>query len=277
MQTSLRFSGKIDKEKCYIENIPDGPIPFRVTRSCFKSPMTEEVDPEKNIQCQLKVFCEDLIKELNSVFREKDLELIETTRNLTDFRGMAIQLKKLSPAFLHESKGKEFIISFRIITRLLKKVDDESLSLQHIWFLRSLMELTNKMSIEDLQKTNSKTLIKQFVDDKNCYTGVEFIIHGVLVASIKVSVESVAESMISKYALHFSKLRNLNEEKVHYEMMIDVNGPEIGECDAILKESLNHYFSGEKWHFNTSSAAAFRTSGVATTKVLSNKSKMMIY
>ena len=68
--------------------------------------MTEEVDPEKNIQCQLKVFCEDFIKELNSVFREKDLELIETTRNLTDFRGMAIQLKKLSPAFLHESKGK---------------------------------------------------------------------------------------------------------------------------------------------------------------------------
>ena len=89
------------------------------------------------------------------MFREKDLELIETTRNLTDFRGMAIQLKKLSPAFLHESKGKEFIRSLRIITRLLKKVDDESLSLKHIRFLRKIKELTNKMSIEDLQKTNS--------------------------------------------------------------------------------------------------------------------------
>ena len=182
-----------------------------------------------------------------------------------------------SPALLHESKGEGFIKSLRIITRLLKKVDDECLRIQHIRFLRNLKELTNNMSLEDLQRTNSKILIKQFANDTNCFTGVELIMHSVFVSSIKVSIESIAESMISKYALHFSKIRHLDENKVHNEMMIDCNGPEIGENDAILKESLNHYFNGKKWHFNTASAAAFRTSGVATNNVLKEKSKLMIY
>ena len=91
--------------------------------------------------------------------------------------------------------------------------------------------------------------------------------HSVFVSSIKVSVKSVAESMISKYA-----------NKVHNEMMIDWNGPEIGKCDAILKESLNHHFNGEKWHFNTTRVSVFQTSsGVATTKLFEKKSKLMIY
>ena len=238
--------------------------------------MNEEDDPEKRILNQLQLFCNDLSTELSSVFRKEDLELIEVTRNITDFREMAIQLKELSPALLHELKGKEFIKSLRVITRLLKKVDDECLRLQHNRFLRNLKELTNDISLEDLQRMNSKMLIKQFVSDKNYFTGVELIMHSVFVSSIKVSIESIAESMISKYALHFSKIRHLDENKVHNEMMIDCNGPEIGENDAILKESLNHYFEGRKWHFNTSSAAAFQTSGVATSNVLKRKSKMMI-
>ena len=49
------------------------------------------------------------------------------------------------------------------------------------------------------------------------------------------------------------------------------------ECDTILKDSLNHYFDGGRWHFNTAKAAAFRGSGAATTNILQNKSKLMIY
>ena len=125
---------------------------------------------------------------------------------------------------------------------------------------------------------DSKLLIKQFANDQNYFIGVELIMHSVFGSSIKVSVESVAERMISKYALHFNKHRNLDEQKVHSEMMIDCNGPKIGECDAILKESLNHHFAGGKWHFNTTSVQFFWTSsGVATSKLLEKKSKLMIY
>ena len=82
---------------------------------------------------------------------------------------------------------------------------------------------------------DSKIFIKQFANDQNCFIGVELIMHSVFVSSIKVSVKSVAEKVISKYALHFNKIRNMDENKVHNEMMIDCNGPEIGKCDDILK------------------------------------------
>ena len=271
------FSGNIGNGDCRIQNIPDGQTPFRLTRLSFQQSKSETVDPEKRILEQLQVFCKDLSTELGSVFRIKDVDLIEVTRHLTDFRGMALQLKDMSPALYHELKGKEFIKSLRKITRLLKAVSDESLRIQHVRFLRNLMELTNNVCIENLQKMNSKTLIKLFVKDEKYVTGVELIIHSVFVSSIKVSVESIAESMISKYALHSSKLRCLDENKVHNEMMIDCNGPEIGECDEIVKDALNHHFSGGRWHFNTSSVAVFRTSGAATTKLLKIKSKLMIY
>ena len=46
---------------------------------------------------------------------------------------------------------------------------------------------------------DSNILIKQFANDQNCFIGVELIMHSVFISSIKLSVESVAESMISKY------------------------------------------------------------------------------
>ena len=60
-------------------------------------------------------------------------------------------------------------------------------------------------------------------------------------------------------------------------MMIDYNGPEIGECDEVFKDAVRNHFKGDRWHFNTSSAAAFHTSGVATSNLLKAKSKLMIY
>ena len=171
----------------------------------------------------------------------------------------------------------KFITSLRKVTRVVSEIDDECLKLQHIRFVKNLKELTKDKSLENLKKLDSKQLIKMFVDDKELVIGVEFIIHSVFVSAIKVSVESIAESVISKFALHSSKIRNLEEEKVDYEMMIDCNGPEIGECDGVLKDALNNYFEGGRWHFNTSSAAALRTSGVATDSLLKAKSKLMIY
>ena len=57
------------------------------------------------------------------------------------------------------------------------------------------------------------------------------IIHGILVASIKVSVESVAESIISRYNLCNSDIRQIVEDSAQEEMMISSNGPSLGECD----------------------------------------------
>ena len=109
------FSGNIGNGDCRIENIPDGQTPFRLTRLYFKQSQSDTVGPEKRILNQLQVFCKDLSTELDSVFRMKDVDLIEVTRHLTDFRGMALQLKDMSPALYHELNGKEFIKSLRKI------------------------------------------------------------------------------------------------------------------------------------------------------------------
>ena len=97
-----------------------------------------------------------------------------------------------------------------------------------------------------------------------------------LVAAIKVSVESVAESIISKYSIHNSKSRPLKDTTANNEMFISVNGPEIGEADETLIKALNLKFGVGKWHFSTKQNL-FRSSGITVEKKLKEKSKLNIY
>ena len=107
---------------------------------------------------------------------------------------MALSLREESPASHHATKKQESITSLRKVTRVVSKIDDECLKLQHIRFLKNLKELTKYISLENLKKLDPKQLIKMFVDDKELVIGVEFIIHSVFVSAIKVSVDSIAES-----------------------------------------------------------------------------------
>ena len=59
------------------------------------------------------------------------------------------------------------------------------------------------------------------------YTGIELVLQACVVGAIKISVESVAESMITKYNIHNSKIRPVDDITVEHEMMIDYNGPDI--------------------------------------------------
>ena len=98
-----------------------------------------------------------------------------------------------------------------------------------------------------------------------------------MVLQATVSVESVAESIISKYALHNSKIRKLNDSTANDEMFIAVNGPELGEADALHANALDRKFAGKSgWHFSTKQTL-FRTSGVVVNNILKRKSKLNIY
>ena len=70
---------------------------------------------------------------------------------------------------------------------------------------------------------------------------------------IKISVESVAESMLSKHNIHNSKIRPVDDITVEHEMMIDYNRPDIGEADGVLIEALHMHFreSSLGINFNT--------------------------
>ena len=71
----------------------------------------------------------------------------------------------------------------------------------------------------------------------------------IYVGCIKLSVDSVAESMISKYNLHNNPLRSISEETAQDEMFISYNGPEFGESDKLLSEALTKHFKPKAWHF----------------------------
>ena len=70
-------------------------------------------------------------------------------------------------------------------------------------------------------------------------------------SSIKLSVERVAESVISVYNLHNNQLRNTGEERANDGKFVAFNGPDIGEAEGVLKQALDDNFKSSRtgWHF----------------------------
>ena len=72
-------------------------------------------------------------------------------------------------------------------------------------------------------------------------------------ASVRISVESVVESLVSRCDNHFKSSRQRTEEHALEEMIIAGNGPLLQDADSILEKAMENYWeSGEKdgeWHF----------------------------
>ena len=87
---------------------------------------------------------------------------------------------------------------------------------------------------------------------------IGIVLQANFIGAIIVSVESVVESIIYQQALHNSKIRKLNDSTANDEMFIAVNGPELGEADALLAKSLDIQFAGKSnWH--STKQTLFRT------------------
>ena len=132
-------------------------------------------------------------------------------------------------------------------------------------FTKRLEKITQHKSYEQLEKTDSKELIQTFGSSPSLYEGIELVMRATYEASVKLSVESVAESVISVYNLHNNQLRKLNEDTANDELFVAYNGPEIGEADEVLRQALNLHFSKTRggWNFSTQ---LFKTAGVVVEK-----------
>ena len=96
--------------------------------------------------------------------------------------------------------------------------------------MKRLDTVTQHKSNNQLEDTDSKDLLKLLSSSPSLYEGIELVLRAAFEASIKLSVESVAESVISVYNLHNTKLRAINEETADDELFVVYNGPEIGEA-----------------------------------------------
>ena len=70
---------------------------------------------------------------------------------------------------------------------------------------------------------------------------------------------------------------HLSAYKLVSKYIVALNGPELGEADEVLKESLDLHFTKSQygWHFTTNTL--FKTSGKTVDTLLKNKNKFNIY
>ena len=100
--------------------------------------------------------------------------------------------------------------------------------------------------------------------------------------SVKLSVESVVESLVSRYVTHFHKNRGLNEKNAMDEMEISENGPSEFRAEKLLVVAMDKYWKKEtksgQWHFTRQSTQnlinfGVNGSGKTSTKILNRASK----
>ena len=107
----------------------------------------------------------------------------------------------------------------------------------------------------DASKFQNRELIQRIIgsDESDKFKEVRVIVHIILTACVKISVESIVESLVSRYENHFTSSRQLTEEHALDEMIISENGPNLHEADSILERAMNRYWSENsqngKWHF----------------------------
>ena len=99
---------------------------------------------------------------------------------------------------------------------------------------------------------DSISIIKTILETSNLYRDVEIIVHCICTAAVKVSVESVVETLVSRYEQHFNKSRELDEDHSLEEMLVAENGPLLQHADALLEKAMTNYWNKHndgKWHF----------------------------
>ena len=123
-----------------------------------------------------------------------------------------------------------------------------------------------------------------FKTELKLFEGVELVLHAMSCAAVKVSVESVVETIVSQYETHFNKNRNLNEENAMHEMTIAENGPSIFKANSVLFAPMNDYWNTNSkkgsWHFiresNTNIKDYGTSYGKTTLKIMKQQSKFPV-
>ena len=115
-------------------------------------------------------------------------------------------MKKGSVLFGIESSRK-FLNSIRILTNIGSTISDDEIVQLYRRFLRKLERFYKGT---DLKPLTSIDIIKSLLQQEALFSDVEFIIHCFCTACIKISFESVVESLVSRYENHFDTSRQMS-------------------------------------------------------------------
>ena len=231
---------------------------------------------EVSVQKHFRQLLKDLLDELKFVFDDEDKKWVEASRMVTDISTWAVKIKNRSVQLVWMLESMEFAKTSHVIDRNLRQVPLTDIQTQFRVFLDRLLEETSSLSLKEAQELDSKELIRSFLKKPHLYENIEMVMQAICVGCIKLSVESVAESMISKYNIHNNELRCISEETAQLEMFVAYNGPEIGDSDKLLSEALSEHFKPKGWHFVTNNAL-YSDEGKTAGRILKQKSRLPFF
>ena len=232
---------------------PEDSINF--TRSQSKRPRLDIDSVKLTVEKELQDFSLLMAKSLDdNVFTADDVIIIDHTRNITDVKLLATKLRLKGVPLTAASHVDKFIGSAEKLVYELNDIPVSELQCQYRAFLGKLFEVIKHMPEKDFRNLTSIDIIKKFLCSKELlYENIELVLHSMCVASISLTIESVCESLTSRYEHHNNQRRPLSEETAHHELMISMNGPLPTKCDGVITEAMAKYFRKKgksvDWHF----------------------------
>ena len=217
------------------------------------------------------------------MFDEQAVTTIGHTKTVLNLPDIACRLKGPDGGHIKiaVTQGPVFMNAVRAVpVRSLNVVSDDNLKKQYREFLKRLEKSTRQYSIEQLCEIDPKDILKLFFQpESGLFVDIEMVMQAISVCCVKISCESVLESLVSVFENHFDPKRNMKEESTTEEFMIAVNAPSLGHADAVIREAVNSYWKSkaQKRGGNTSSTSwhFFRTTVVEQLKENSGSSKVL--
>ena len=211
-----------------------------------------------------------LFKDLrNSIYKRETITVVENIRIICDLKSLAVQIHVRGAVVTGFTNGRRFLKAVRAMTSSVEDVSDVDI----LENFKKLVGVLDRMTRgKNLKRVTSLGLLKEILSSNNNLSeGIELSLHCICCAAVKVSVESIVESMISVYENHFDSKRQLTEEHALEEMQIAQNGPQLAKADALLKAAMDRYWKSKAgtnaWHFVRS--------GTSIRDFCSNQSKVV--
>ena len=140
-------------------------------------------------------------------YDEKPAKFKNSIYRYASWSTLAFRINRIGPVLIETLESSQYLLDSRKNLRSLRDVPDCIITDQFKIFVHRLHKETKNMPIDNITNTDSKDFIKQFLKTElYLYKDIEMIIAATVVGCIKLGLESLAESMISKYNLHSSQL-----------------------------------------------------------------------
>ena len=258
----------------------------RQTRLAAQNDLVHVADGTALVQERLYTLAWRLHHDLsNEIFDKDTAAMIEHCRVVSDLASLLKKIDRKGPVLVGLEESNKFINSARAITGTIKSISDcdlamifrEFVTLLEVYFIRP------QGNSFDPSKLDNKKLIQNLLEREmsSQFATCKLILHCLSAACVKVSVESVVESIVSKYENHFDSSRQPSEDHALSEMVIAENGPLLHQAEGILENSMNCYWkensTNGKWHFlRTSDDIRGYTGGASKVigKLMDRKSKL---